>query len=819
MTANNHVIRTLAVSGLAVFLTLNSAGAEAPAGQARLVINTSQPGAAISPTLYGIFFEDINCSADGGIYPELVRNRSFEDADQPEHWKLTAPGGSRGEISISHDQPRHEHNRKSLEFRILDTAGGAVGVANDGFWGMAFKAGAAYDFTLIARSGNGFTGPLEVSLAGSDGRTYAKGQIEGLTADWRTYKLTLKATADDPQGRLVISSRQTGTVWMDWVSLFPQTTWKGRANGLRPDLANMLDGLKPSFMRFPGGCWVEGDTMPLAYRWKQTVGDLSTRRTQYNIWRYNATHGLGFHEYLQLSEDLGAEPLFVINCGMSHRENIPMNQMGPFVQDALDAIEYANGPASSQWGAVRAKNGHPEPFHLKYMEIGNENGGPAYIERYALFHDAIKARYPGLQLVANDWGGVPTNRPIEIIDEHYYNNPEFFINQAHRYDTYDRHGPKIYVGEYAVTSGCGQGNLRAAIGEAAFMTGMERNSDVVVLASYAPLFANVNYKKWNPDLINFDSAHAYGIPSYHVQKMFSENRGDFVLPAELTFETLPPPPPLLNGVGVGTWETQAEYKDLRLTTDDTVLFETSQESQLADWTPQGAGGNWSLSEGVIKQSQAGADFRLVKGNPQWKDYTFSLKARKLSGAEGFLILFQVQDDNHWIWWNLGGWGNSRHALERCDAGGKRQIGNPKTGRIETNRWYDIRIECRGRNLRCFLDGNLIDETTFTLPKITQPKPLYAVASRVKTSGEVVVKMVNVSTTHLETSIDLPGISALEPSATAWVLTSAKPTDENTIAEPTKVAPVSHTITTAAIPFKVDLPGNSVTVLRLKPRSH
>jgi alpha-L-arabinofuranosidase len=235
---------------------------------------------------------------------------------------------------------------------------------------------------------------------------------------------------------------------------------------------------------------VEGDDMAHMYRWKETIGDIACRKPLFNIWGYSATHGLGYHEYLQLSEDLGAEPLFCINTGMSHREVVPLDQMGPWVQDALDAIEYANGPTNSIWGGLRAQNGHPEPFHMKYLEIGNENGGPAYHERWELFYGAIKAKHPGIQLIANVWGGYPTTLMPDVIDEHYYNNPEFFIQQAHKYDTYKRDGPKVFVGEYAVTQGTGQGNLRGAIGEAAFMTGLERNSDVVIMASYAPLFVN-----------------------------------------------------------------------------------------------------------------------------------------------------------------------------------------------------------------------------------------------------------------------------------------------------------------------------------------
>ena len=348
--------------------------------------------------------------------------------------------------------------------------------------------------------------------------------------------------------------------------------------------------------------------MSLAYRWKQTVGDPSERRTQYNIWQYHATHGIGYHEYLQMCEDLGAEPLFVINCGMSHKEVVPLDKMPEFVQDALDAIEYANGPVSSTWGALRARNGHPAPFNLKYMEIGNENGGTAYHERYALFYDAIKAKYPQMHLVANEWSGTPKNRPVEIVDEHYYSTPEFFIANAGKYDSYDRAGRKVYVGEYAVTQGCGQGNLRAAVGEAAFMTGLERNSDVVVMASYAPLFANVNYKKWNPDLIDFDSSRAYGIPSYYVQKMFSENRGDVVLPVTVTAPEAAPA--VQSGaIGVGTWRTQAEFKDIKVTRGDETLFACDFADGTKGWKLHG--GEWAVEGGSPATEGAGREHPRV----------------------------------------------------------------------------------------------------------------------------------------------------------------------------------------------------------------
>ncbi len=490
---------------------------------ARISVQVDKPGHRIPATLWGIFFEDINCSVDGGVYAEMVRNRSLENSDKPEYWKLVTKGTGKGETSVSLENPMNsdplsERNQRSLRLSVANTdASNPVGVANEGYWGMALQQGAAYELSFNARCADGFTGPVTIELQKPDGTVCARETMTGLKSDWKAFHATLSSDATEPNAHLVLSVSSPGTVWFDMVSLFPKQTWKN--SGLRPDLMNKLAGLKPSFVRFPGGCWVEGDTMKYSYRWKETIGDLSQRRTQYNLWQYNATHGVGFHEYLQMCEDLGATPLFVINCGMSHKETVPLDEMGPYVQDALDAIEYCNGPVTSRYGALRAKNGHPAPFNLKYMEIGNENGGDAYHQRWELFYRAIRAKYPDIHLIANVWGGYPTNFLPELVDEHYYNSPEFFIQRAGMYDSYDRKGPKVYIGEYAVTQGCGQGNLRAAIGEAAFMTGIERNSDVVQMASYAPLFANVNYKKWNPDLICYDSARSYGLPSYYVQQL------------------------------------------------------------------------------------------------------------------------------------------------------------------------------------------------------------------------------------------------------------------------------------------------------------
>jgi alpha-L-arabinofuranosidase len=776
----------------------------------RLTVRADQPGPKISPVLWGIFYEEINCSGDGGLYAELVRNRSFEDNEKPVHWTLVCRGGGRGEMEIDTAKPVSDKNRRSLRVAV-EKPGDGVGAINDGWWGMGLKEGAAYTLSLHTRGADGFTGPLRVTLENVSGSVHAEATVPEVGPDWKRHTLTLTSRATDPHARLVITGGKAGTFWLDVVSLFPQSTWKNRPNGLRPDLAEMLAGLKPSFVRFPGGCWVEGDRMELASRWKRTIGDIGDRWTQWNIWDYSATNGLGYHEYLQMCEDLGAEPLFVINCGMSHRENVPMDKMGEFVQDALDAIEYANGPADSTWGALRAKAGHPAPFNMKYLEIGNENGGRAYHERYALFHDAIKAKYPQMHLVANEWSGIPSNRPVEIVDEHYYSTPEFFMQNATKYDSYKRDGHKVYVGEYAVTQNCGQGNLRAALGEAAFMTGMERNSDVVIMASYAPLFVNMNHRRWNPDLINFDSSRVYGLPSYHVQKMFSEHRGDVVLP--VTVEPQPaaeePQKGLRGAVGVGTWMTQAEFKEIRVTQGEKVLLENPGGTK--GWRL--GHGTWKTVDGTLHQASGSENCRATIGDANWTDYTYTVKARKLGGAEGFLILFRVQDEGNWIWWNVGGWGNSHSALERSSEGGKGILGENAPLRVETGRWYDVRVEVKGKSIRCFMDGKLITEATDEIKPLL---PVYATASRVQATGEILVKVVNVSDGEQALALTLQGAAGVAPAAAAIVL-AGKRADENTLDAPTQVAPVTQAIGNAGATFVHRFPANSFTVLRIRTR--
>ena len=757
---------------------------------AKLTVDVGKPGAAISPLLYGIFFEEINRGGDGGLYGELLQNRSFEDAATPEAWTV----GGAATLALDKAQPLNPRNPTALRVEF----GGEGAVRNAGFKdaGLHLRAGVGYRLSLQVRGDVALTARLESSA----GAVLAQAPVAA-GAQWAKVELTLTPSAADDRGRLALAAAAKGTVWLDMVSLFPADTWKG--HGMRRDLGEMIAAMKPAFVRFPGGCFVEGDVLANAVRWKDTLGDPAQRRGNRCIWGYQTTGGFGVHEFFQWCEDLGAEPLYVINCGMAHRDNVPLDKMGEWVQDALDLIEYARGPVTSKWGALRAAHGHPAPFRCHYLEIGNENGGPVYHERYALFHDAIKAKWPDVKLVANVWRGIPTNRPLDILDEHYYNTPEFFMGQAKRYDTYDRKGPKIYVGEYAVTRGCGiRGNLIAALGEAAFMCGMETNGDHVIMASYAPLFVNPPWQRWNPNAIVFDQARAFGTPSYHVQALFGNHRADNALRS--TVECGKAEAPSGAGLcGVGTWRTQAEFKDIKvLDKAGKVLFTSDFGRDLRGW--RRGEGTWEVKDGAARQTSDVDGARILVGDRTWTDYTLTLKARKLGGAEGFLILFQAADTRDKHWWNIGGWGNAGHALE---ARGLEPTRVP--GKIETGRWYDIKVEALGARVRCWLDDKLIHDAART-----GMDALYATAGLAAGGKEIVLKVVNVSGEPQETAVDLRGAGAVRTAGKGWLLTSADAQDENSFDAPTRIAPKEIPVTGVGASFRYSFAPRSVTVLRL-----
>jgi alpha-N-arabinofuranosidase len=513
-----------------------------------LDVDCRSPRAKASPILYGLMVEEINHSFDGGIYGELVRNRAFlDDPSTPAHWSPV--GGS--QIALDRKNPLNAVVPVSLKVESEDSGGG---VANGGYWGIPIRPSTTYKLAFFARA-DSFSGPLDISLQGAGhGKVYAKARVPKISKEWKAYEASLttgpdvKPTAD---ARLAITLGNPGSIWLGGVSLFPPT-WKDRANGLRPDLMKMLVDLEPRFLRFPGGNYLEGKTIDERFKWWETVGPISERPGHNSPWGYRSTDGMGLLEFLLWAEELGAQPIPALYAGFSLNGDCvkPGKDLEPFVQEALDEIEYIVGPSSSKWGAQRARDGHPEPFELEYVQIGNEDGfdkSGSYDQRFAQFSDAIKKRYPRLKCISSVGFETPRNKWVhsrtpDLVDEHYYRSAKWFIENAPtHYERYMRQGPKIFVGEWGAyetdfppwnrrsKDTAPTPSMKAALGDAAWMAAMERNSDLVTMHCYAPTLVNVNGRQWRPNLIGFDALSCYGSPSYHAFRMFSTNLGDEIL--------------------------------------------------------------------------------------------------------------------------------------------------------------------------------------------------------------------------------------------------------------------------------------------------
>ena len=528
--------------------------------QKEITVFANKPGAKISPTMWGIFFEDINFAADGGLYAELVKNRSFEFYNPMMGWTEIKGKDKKGKVLFINIAAKNPQNTRIARVSV-DSATGLYGISNEGFRGMGVKANNRYNFSLLARKSKGANLKIRVELVSSNGTKLGSAMVEGFTDQWAPYKASFTSSGTDEKAHFDIYFEGKGTVDVDMISLFPADTWKNRTNGLRADLVQKLADLKPGFIRFPGGCIVEGHELETRYQWKKTVGKVENRTPIINRWNtefkqratsdYFQSFGLGFYEYFQLAEDIGAEALPILNCGMACQFNTgevaPLDMLDPYVQDALDLIDFANGPVTSKWGKLRAEMGHPKPFNLKLLGVGNEQWDEQYIERYKVFAKALKQKYPAVQLISAA-GPNPDGQRFEyawkelralnadLIDEHYYQNPQWFFNNASRYDNYSRTGPKVFAGEYAShgkeeAAPESKNTWISALSEAAFMTGLERNADVVRMASYAPLFAHVEAWQWRPDLIWYDNLRSVGTPNYYVQKLFSNFKGTDVVPA------------------------------------------------------------------------------------------------------------------------------------------------------------------------------------------------------------------------------------------------------------------------------------------------
>jgi alpha-N-arabinofuranosidase len=513
-----------------------------------LTLRLDQPGHAVSPGLYGLMTEEINYSYDGGLYAELIRNRIFRDNPMnPDHWSLVQEGGAQGKISLDRSQAINEALTVCLRLDVQH-AGSRTGVANEGFWGIPVRPATSFAASFYAKASQ--TGPLTLSIESADGKTvYARAQSAAIGRDWQQVRLTLTTAGDvrpTADTRFVISAADTGQYWFNLVSLFPPT-YNNTPNGNRPDIMHLLADMRPAFLRLPGGNYLEGDYFNSRFDWKKTLGKLEQRAGHPGPWGYRSSDGMGLYEYLMWCEDLKMEPLLAVFAGYTLKGDQfdDPKFLQPFVDEAIEEIEYVMGDKSTTWGAIRAGDGHPAPFPLSYVEIGNEDGfdrSGSYAKRFAQFASAIRARYPQLKIIStvggrNDFLSARFRSPkenVDVVDEHFYRTSLEMQDMATLYDNHDRSGPKIFVGEWASREGFPTTNFHSALGDAAFLTGLERNSDLVIMSCFAPLFVNVNPggMQWKSDLIGYDALHSFGSPSYHVQKMFSNNLGDQVVNVE-----------------------------------------------------------------------------------------------------------------------------------------------------------------------------------------------------------------------------------------------------------------------------------------------
>ncbi|NHC47458.1 alpha-L-arabinofuranosidase C-terminal domain-containing protein [Motilibacter aurantiacus] len=815
------------------------AGAAKPVPDYTITVDDRAQGAVIDDTMYGVFFEDINYAADGGLYAELVRNRSFEfnstDAsgfNGMTAWQVVNGGGAAPTAQVVNDATRlNENNRNHLR---LTSDGPGDGVRNIGYnTGFALKAGATYDASVWARTTTAQT--VTFALTDANGSvTYASGTVAVDGSDaWKQYKLTLTSDATVTDARLAVTGGAASVMGLDMVSLMPRDRWVGK-NGLstlRKDLAQKIADLNPGFVRFPGGCIVNvnshraytaANNFPRArsYQWKETVGPVEQRPTNANFWGYNQSYGLGYYEYFTFAEDIGAMPLPVVpavlnGCGQSFRAN-EQNELQRHIQDTLDLIEFANGPVTSTWGKLRADMGHPAPFNLTHVGVGNEENFPAqFITNFVQFRDAIKAKYPNITVISNSgpddegttfeqhWAQNRAN-DVEMVDEHYYNSPTWFLQNNDRYDSYDRNGPKVFLGEYASQDA----KLFNSLSEAAFMTGLERNADIVKLASYAPLLANVDNVQWRPDMIWFDNHQSWGSTSYEVQKLFMNNVGDRVIPSTASGKVMQPTP-ITGAVGLSTWRTAAKYDDVKVTAPDgTTLFTDDFNDGNADgWRPLANRGTWGVTDGQFVQTSTTAEDTLVAGPALTAtDYDVTLKATKTAGAEGFLVGFGVKDSGNFYWWNLGGWNNTRSVVEKATSGAKQTLVAREGHSITTNKAYDVKISVRGTKVTLSLDG----QEFFSFDDNTVVEPFAQVVTHDDATGDTIVKVVNAQNTPAVTKIDL-GKLKVAKKATMTVI-SGDPGQQNT----RSAQPIRPVTTQIDVPsqFYRTFDANSVTFIRI-----
>lgn len=794
-------------------------------GQSKITVRPDRVTGQLGD-LYGIFFEDLNHAADGGLYAEMVQNRSFEfcAVDNPSYhplmaWEKIEKKYSRMQWWIQDSHPYSRRNPHYLVCEIFETGMGA-GVRNTGFTpGMYLQKGEKYRFSCLAATDGRGELPLRIVLENDEGRNLGQADIVVSNGTvWNHYEAEITAQEITTAGNLSIYIEAVGRLYLDMVSLFPQKTFMQQRNGLRADIATLLADLKPRFMRFPGGCLVHDGSINAEdrdslYRWKNTIGVLEERPARRNNWGYNQTLGLGYYEYFCFCEEIGAKPLPVLPAGYDphHQRKVPFDQLDEWIQEALDLISFANDDASAQWGRIRCELGHPEPFGLEYIGIGNEEVGEGFFERYPHFHKAIKEKYPDIQIIASSgpfaaggeyekgWNCARRNH-ADLVDEHYYMAPEWFLANHHRYDSFDENGPKVFLGEYA-----SWGNTwYNALTEASYMTGMERNSEKVGLACYAPLLCNVNYINWKPDMIWFDNHQAYGTANYYVQKLFMNHQGDDRIELEMTgiddSVTIQDDPK--GGFGLRTEpDTVVRYSQ--------IMIEDIQNGTI--WKDSEV---YFVGDNVEQYISADPDARVVTEDillhtVESDHYIITVKGEMLYGRRGFMLQYGNRDEKNRYQWEIGGWQNMDSALTQ-DIAGRNSCLTQSSFTVAADREYELKLEIEGRHLRAYIDGELIHEIHHAPVKI---EPLYTAASIDRQSGDVIVKLVNVQKRPIDTVLHMEGIE--QAKGTAYIMSGFALKDENSFAEPLKVSPREEEIQLTQGCCSCHIDGESVQVLRFQ----
>ena len=810
-----------------------------------IVVDFSKKGAEVAPSMYGIFFEEINHAGDGGLYAELVKNRSFEELEMPEGyraegdklipkqvihhqtgkvmpetfkwtteavpgWSISINAKSAAQMKLTKERPMFASAPNNLELTINNTSEPVL-LINEGYWGMGIKKGEKYHFRAIIRPAVGYKGTILIKLISESGDLLASANITLPNANqWNDVKAILEPTATDARAKLALEFNGTGKFWIDYVSLFPEKTFKSRPNGLRDDVAQMLVDMKPAFVRWPGGCVVEGITLENRFDWKKTLGDPAARSGEYSTWGYRCSYGFGYYEMLQFCEDINADAMYVCNAGLGCQGRMgdacPEDEIAYYVDDCLDAIEYALDDASTEWGAKRIAAGHPDPFPLKYIEIGNENWGDEYDKRFDIFYAAIKAKYPQLVLISNHALDSTKNiSKTDMIDPHYYSYPEILFNKTTIFDDHPRGNYTVYVGEYAIAGGVGGGNMLGALSEAAFISGMERNGDLVKMASYAPLLENRNDRMWPVNLIWLDTDEVVGRSSYYVQKMVAGNRPDYNLTmnktiADSKFENFKP------GVfGFGSWNTKVEFKDAKVTSKGkTTNLDLSQYySQM---------GEWNIENGVLSQTSLLNPTRCLLNNFTGDNYTFEFKARKTDGIEGFFVYFGMTDDGKTgQFLNVGGWGNNTTTVQSVKNGGIAGTNEQSIKQtLETNKWYDVKLVGTPQKVDFYIDGSFI----LTYKPSVKPLQFFASGYDEKTN-EMIFKVVNAGNSSYQAKIKLEGAKNISKTGKVISLTAKTGVEENSFENPKNIFPKESEYTGFGKNFEYDFPPFSYTVMRIK----